>query len=75
MPKDAREIYGTVRLSKKGNFTPDMVDELEEAASPEEIERLTEKGLISGFAPKPAKAATGKSEKVEKSGKTDKTEQ
>ncbi len=48
MAKDNRAILGSVRIGNQV-FTTDMADEFEKAATPEQIARLTEKGVIAGF--------------------------
>ena len=52
MAKDTRTITGTVRIGKN-TFGPDSdPDALAAALSPEQVERLTGKGVIDGFAAK-----------------------
>ncbi len=61
MPKDTRKINRSIRLSKgRGLFTEDMVDELEEVLTNEEIRSFTEAGHIEGFEVKKAEKASEK---------------
>jgi hypothetical protein len=46
--KDNRKILNSVRFSRDKVFHPGMEDELAAAASPEQLARLTEKGVITG---------------------------
>jgi hypothetical protein len=55
MAKDNRKIAGSVRV--KGEVVTDA-DDLEKLASPEEIQRLTERGVISGFVKEEKKKET-----------------
>jgi hypothetical protein len=69
MPKDTREIVGSVRLSKgRGVFDMEKLDEFEAAATAEEIASLTERRVIAGFDvnTKKAEKSDEKAEKAEK---------
>ena len=58
MAKETRTINGTIRLGGRKNFGPDAdPDEVAAALSADQVARLTEKGVISGFSAKADKAA------------------
>lgn len=67
MAKDNRTINSSIRL-KGGVFGAGQEDEFEAAATPAEIARLTERGVITGFAK--AKAAAPAEPDADKSGKS-----
>ncbi len=55
MPKDQKEIIGSVRIGKTV-FVAGQEDELAAVLSANDVERLTARGVISGFSAKAGKA-------------------
>lgn len=63
MAKDNKTILSSVRFGRDKVFHPGMEDELAKAASAEQIQRLSEKGSITGFTT--AKEPEAKTEEVQ----------